>query len=162
MAAAERRTAAAELAADLPLDAGYLSRLAARAVESRLSSRRESFARRRPQDAVSRLTDTGRDGFRAAGSEIATRPSARGSTTSRPASAPRALSRRRRRSKRRIRGASAVDPTCSASHRPGDIGWITHRQGKLYAEEYGWDETYEALVAEILAALRQERSTPAK
>jgi DNA-binding MarR family transcriptional regulator/GNAT superfamily N-acetyltransferase len=33
----------------------------------------------------------------------------------------------------------------------GDIGWITHRQGKLYAEEYGWDGTYEALVAEILA-----------
>jgi DNA-binding MarR family transcriptional regulator/GNAT superfamily N-acetyltransferase len=37
-------------------------------------------------------------------------------------------------------------------HQPGDIGWIIHRQGKLYAEEYGWDETYEALVAEILAA----------
>lgn len=37
-------------------------------------------------------------------------------------------------------------------HQPGDIGWIIHRQGRLYAEEYGWDETYEALVAEILAA----------
>ena len=36
-------------------------------------------------------------------------------------------------------------------HRTGDIGWITHRQGLLYASEYGWDETYEALVAEILA-----------
>ncbi len=35
---------------------------------------------------------------------------------------------------------------------PGDIGWIIHRQGVLYAEEYGWDETYEGLVAEILAA----------
>ena len=35
---------------------------------------------------------------------------------------------------------------------PGDIGWIIHRQGRLYAEEYGWDETYEGLVAEILAA----------
>ncbi|TIO74815.1 MAG: MarR family transcriptional regulator [Mesorhizobium sp.] len=32
----------------------------------------------------------------------------------------------------------------------GDIGWITHRQGLLYAQDYGWDETYEALVAEIL------------
>ncbi len=38
------------------------------------------------------------------------------------------------------------------SHQPGDIGWVTHRQGRLYAEEYGWDETYEGLVAEILAA----------
>ncbi len=37
-------------------------------------------------------------------------------------------------------------------HQPGDIGWIVHRQGLLYAEEYGWDETYEGLVAEILAA----------
>ena len=36
-------------------------------------------------------------------------------------------------------------------HQPGDIGWVIHRQGQLYAEEYGWDETYEALVAEILA-----------
>ncbi len=36
--------------------------------------------------------------------------------------------------------------------RPGDIGWIAHRQGLLYATEYGFDLTFEALVAEILAA----------
>jgi DNA-binding MarR family transcriptional regulator/N-acetylglutamate synthase-like GNAT family acetyltransferase len=36
-------------------------------------------------------------------------------------------------------------------HRPGDMGWIVHRQAVLYAEEYGWDNSYEALVAEITA-----------
>ncbi|MBR0663040.1 MarR family transcriptional regulator [Roseomonas hellenica] len=35
--------------------------------------------------------------------------------------------------------------------RPGDLGWITHRQAVLYHREYGWDWTYEGLVSGILA-----------
>ena len=36
-------------------------------------------------------------------------------------------------------------------HQPGDLGWIVQRQAILYAEEYGWDGTYEGLAAEVVA-----------
>jgi DNA-binding MarR family transcriptional regulator/GNAT superfamily N-acetyltransferase len=36
-------------------------------------------------------------------------------------------------------------------HRPGDMGWVTSANASIYAREYGWDITYEALVAKIVA-----------
>ena len=37
------------------------------------------------------------------------------------------------------------------SHRVGDIGWVIFSQSRAYAKEYGWDITYEALIADIAA-----------
>ena len=47
--------------------------------------------------------------------------------------------------------AEPKTPYLLRQHQPGDMGWIVHRQGILYAEEYGWDGTYEAFAAEIVA-----------
>jgi len=40
--------------------------------------------------------------------------------------------------------------------RPGDLGWVIQSHGQLYAEEYGWGEDFEALVAEIVAGYARQ------
>jgi N-acetylglutamate synthase-like GNAT family acetyltransferase len=53
----------------------------------------------------------------------------------------------------------AESPTGSLTiraHRAGDIGWIIQRHGAIYAQEYGWNSQFEALVAEICAKFLRE------
>lgn len=56
-------------------------------------------------------------------------------------------------SSKKVASQSAADraqPYILRALAPGDLGWVIHRNGVLYHEEYGWDQNFEALVAEVL------------
>jgi len=46
--------------------------------------------------------------------------------------------------------------------RPGDLGWVVQRNAAVYAEEFGWDASYEALVARIVADYVDHRDPAAE
>ncbi|WP_245593586.1 bifunctional helix-turn-helix transcriptional regulator/GNAT family N-acetyltransferase [Azospirillum halopraeferens] len=141
---------ASGLGRELGLDAGYLSRIL-KAFEGRgLLTRTPA-----PDDArqaVLALTDAGRAAF--APLDLASREEVAALLGRLPASGRAALVDAMATICRLLEeGAGEVAaPFTLRPHRVGDIGWITHRQAVLYAAEYGWDESFEALVAEILAA----------
>jgi DNA-binding MarR family transcriptional regulator len=51
--------------------------------------------------------------------------------------------------------AATRAPYLLRPHHPGDMGWVVHRHGVLYAQEYGFDEEFEGLVATIVARFIQ-------
>ena len=146
------RPAAAELARDLSLDPGYLSRIL-RSFEERGLIRREASEADARQSLVS-LSEAGRAAF-APLDENSRQDIAAWLGPLVPADQARLV--RAMATIETLLSAEPADRSVTLrAHQPGDIGWVTHRQGMLYAEEYGWDETYEALVAEILARFIKE------
>ena len=143
---------ASELGKDLGLDAGYLSRVL-RGFERRgLIERRPSKADGR-QNLLS-LTDAGRAAF----APLDERSHSEIGAMLRPLPAPG--------QRRLIEAMGAIErllgappepaaPYLLRPHRPGDLGWIVHRHGVLYAQEYGFDERFEALVAKVAAQFLQ-------
>ena len=141
---------ATELAKELGLDAGYLSRIL-RGFETPRPDRQANLRQRRPaKPAVDDAARTPK--VRAARGPLQRRRAgdarrAAGSTRSTAWSRPCA------RSKACLGKPSAPEaPYVLRPPRPGDMGWIVSRHGALYGEEYGWDERLEALCAEIVAA----------
>ncbi|WP_262028955.1 helix-turn-helix domain-containing GNAT family N-acetyltransferase [Microvirga sp. Mcv34] len=140
---------AADLGRDLGLDAGYLSRLLKRFDAKGLLRRTPSQDDRR--QLLLSLTEQGFAAFGPLNQASATQVAAMLSELS-PGERER-LVQSMAAVERLVGDGPNSDPAYSLRpHRIGDIGWIAHRQGLLYAQEYGWDETFEALVAEIAAS----------
>jgi len=137
---------AAELAKDLGLDPGYLSRILDR-LEQKGLIRKEQV----PSDGRQRLLRLTPDG-EAAASLLDQR--------SREEIGEMLGNLSEQDQNRLIQAMNTIEqllgeglkysePYVLRQHEPGDMGWIVHMHGRLYAEEYGWDERFEALVAQI-------------
>ena len=139
---------ASEIARDLRLDFGYLSRLLKRFESTKLLNRVRSASDARQSSLA--LTKKGRDIF----TELDRSAKKQVTALIQPlASDQRAtLLGAMQTVQRLLKPTRDPPPPFTVRElRTGDIGWIIRRQGMLYASEYGWDSSYEALVAEILA-----------
>jgi DNA-binding MarR family transcriptional regulator/GNAT superfamily N-acetyltransferase len=140
--------AAKEIGIELGLDPGYLSRIVQKFDEDGLITRKPLPSDRR-QYRLS-LTARGRQAFakleRSSHDDVAAMLAAMPRNDSQRLTGAMAVIEQ-------LLGASEVSPPAAIlrGHRPGDMGWVVQSHGALYASEYGFDSSFEALVAEIAA-----------
>jgi DNA-binding MarR family transcriptional regulator/N-acetylglutamate synthase-like GNAT family acetyltransferase len=145
---------ATALGAGLGLDAGYLSRMVAGLERRGLVARRRS--REDARRAHLRLTARGRSAFARLDAASQHDVAAMLGRLPGPAQA-RLLAAMRTIEELLADRPAAPQPYVLRDLQPGDLGWVVERHGALYAEEYGWGERFEALVAEIGARFVQNR-----
>ena len=141
----------------LGLDAGYLSRILARFETAGLVERERSTVDGRRQ--VLRLTARGHEVF----TDLDARSTAQVSGLLAGASdADRRALVGALDTARTVLGGGERPPRPVELRplRPGDLGWVVQRHGQRYAEEYGWDATFEGLVARIVAEYAESPHAP--
>lgn len=146
--AQQDQATATELGSELGIEAGYLSRILRRFKERGLIDRRPSPADGR--QSLLRLTEAGRAAFALLDARSRQQIEA---ILNRLATGDQHRLVQAMRAIEDLLGAGPEQrvPYVLRPHQPGDMGWVVHRHGVLYAQEYGWDEQFEALVARIVA-----------
>jgi len=142
---------ASELAADLNLDPGYLSRMLAKFEKFGWIARKPSPADRRQSQLL--LTGKGMANFRPLEERSNRQVEQMLERVSVGDQEQLVTAMRAIEQILAPKSASGTEapPYLLRAHRPGDMGWVVFRHGVLYSQEYRYDERFEALVAEIVA-----------